>query len=240
MDAKRLWTIGAVLAMVVVVAAGWFLGIQPQLTEASTASQNLATAQTQNAAAANSLAKLKADHEGIAELKKSVESLRQSVPSSAQLSAFVTELDLLGGEHQVEVKSISVSDAKPYTPPAPVAVAPAPGTPAAPTASPSPSPSSAPVASAPMAPTAPAVVTNPRITAANFVAIPVALKVSGTYSKVLDFVKGLQAGERLFLVTTFATTELKDPTSAASQVSASVGGLVYVLLDNGANTTGAK
>ena len=240
MDAKRLWTIGAVLAMVLVVVLGWFLGIQPQLAEANSASQNLATAQTQNAAGANSLVKLKADYEGIAELKKSVESLRQSVPSSAQLSAFVTELDLLGGEHQVEVKSISVSDAKPYTPPAPVAVAPAPGTPAAPTASPSPSPSSAPVASAPMAPTAPAVVTNPRITAANFVAIPVALKVSGTYSKVLDFVKGLQAGERLFLVTTFATTELKDPTSAASQVSASVGGLVYVLLDNGANTTGAK
>ena len=240
MDAKRLWTIGAVLAMVVVVVAGWFLGIQPQLAEANTASQNLATARAQNVAGANSLAKLKADHEGIAELKKSVDSLRQSVPSSAQLSAFVTELDLLGGEHQVQVKSISVSDAKPYTPPAPVAVAPAAGTAAAPAASPSPSPSSAPVASAPVAPMAPAVVTNPKITAANFVAIPVALQVTGSYSKVLDFVKGLQVGERLFLVTTFATTESKEPTSATSQVSASIGGLVYVLLDNGANTTGAK
>jgi len=240
MDVKRLWTIGAVLAMVVVVVAGWFLGIQPQLAEANTASENLANAQTQNAAGANSLAKLKADYEGIAELKKSVDSLRQSVPSSAQLSAFVTELDLLGGQHQVQVKSISVADAKPYTPPVPVVVAPAAGTPAAPAASPSPSPSGAPVASAPVAPMAPAVVTNPKITAANFVAIPVTLQVIGSYSKVLDFVKGLQAGERLFLVTNFATTESKDSTSATGQVNASVGGLVYVLLDSGANTTKAN
>ena len=240
MDVKRLWTIGAVLAMVVVVVAGWFLGIQPQLAEANTASQNLANAQTQNATSANSLAKLKADYEGIAGLKKSVDSLRQSVPSSAQLSAFVTELDLLGGEHQVQVKSISVADAKPYTPPVPVAVAPAAGTPGAPAASPSPSPSGAPVASAPVAPMAPAVVTNPKITAANFVAIPVTLQVAGSYSKVLDFVKGLQAGERLFLVTTFSTTESKESTSATGQVNASVGGLVYVLLDSAANATKAN
>jgi Tfp pilus assembly protein PilO len=235
MDRNRLWTIGAALAMVVVLVMGWFLGIQPQLSSATTASDNLAATQTKNAASSASIAKLKSDFEGITKLTQDVAALRESVPSSAEISAFVTELDSLAIEHQVEVKSLTVSDATPYTPPVVVAATPAAGTSASPSPTPTPAPTSAPV-SAPAAPTAPVRVTNPKITAANFIAIPMQLKIAGPYSRVLDFVRGLQTGPRLFLVTTMSTAA-SDPKAASGPVDATVGGLVYVLLASGASGT---
>ena len=238
MDRNRLWTIGALLAMVAVVALGWFLGIQPQLASASTASQNLATTQTQNAASSASLAKLKSDFEGIANLKQNLAALRDSVPSSAQISALVTELDSLAGEHQVLVKSIGVSDAKAYTPPLVVAATPAAATSSNPSPTPTPALTGAPV-SAPATPTAPVLVTNPKITAANFIAIPVQLAITGPYSNVLDFVRGLQTGPRLFLVTALSTKSSTDKVAAGS-VDATVGGIVYVLLANGASEASTK
>jgi Tfp pilus assembly protein PilO len=237
MEKNRLWTIGAALAMVVVVVIGWFLGIQPQLASTAMAGDNLVTTQTQNAASAASIAKLKSDFDGIAKLKQDAAALRESVPSSAQISAFVTELDSLASENQVEVKSINVSDAKAYTHPVVAAVAPTAGTSPSPSPTPTPSPTTAPV-SAPAAPTAPVLVTNAKITAANFVAIPIQLSISGPYSRVLDFVRGLQTGPRLFLVTTLTTTSPKDKPDVGP-VDAEVGGLVYVLLASGA-TSGAS
>jgi Tfp pilus assembly protein PilO len=235
MDTNRLWTIGAGLAMVVVVVMGWFLGIQPQLSSATIASADLAATQTRNDASSASIAKLKADFEGITKLTRDAAALRESVPSSAQISAFVTELDSLAGEHQVEVNSITVSDAKAYTPPVVVAAAPAVGNSATSSPAATPAPTNVPV-SAPAAPTAPALVTNPKITAANFIAIPVQLSLKGPYLKVLEFVKGLQTGPRLFLVTTMSTKPPADKTAGGS-VDATVGGLVYVILANGASGT---
>lgn len=238
MDRNRLWTTGAVLAMVAVVAIGWFLGIQPQLASASTASQNLATTQAQNKASSTSLAKLKSDFAGIANLKQNLAALRDSVPSSAQISALVTEVDSLAGEHQVLVTSIGVSDAKAYTPPLVAPATPAAVTSSNPSPTPTPALTGAPV-NAPATPTAPTLVTNPKITAANFIAIPVQLAITGPYSNVLDFVRGLQTGPRLFLVTTLSTKSSTDKAAAAS-VDATVGGIVYVLLANGASEASTK
>ena len=212
--------------MVVVVVGGWFLGIQPQLSAANAASGSRASEAARNATSERLLVTLKKDFEGIGELKNSNATLRRSVPSSAQLSTFVTELDALSSQNAVSVTTIAVSDAKAYTPPVIVAAA---VTGAAPSPTPSPSASAAPVVAAPVAPQAPPLVTNPKITAANFIAIPIALKISGQYANVLNFVKGLQAGERLFLVTNLSTK-----TVVPSTVDADITGLIYVLLADGA------
>ncbi|MCU1585285.1 MAG: hypothetical protein JWM49_1841 [Microbacteriaceae bacterium] len=225
MDRNRLWTIGAVLVMVALVAGGWFLGIQPQVAAAAAADQGRATTNATNATAASLLASLKKDYSDLAPLKTRLATLEESVPSGNGMSSFVSEINSLAGAHGVTVNTITVADPTPYTPP----VAPAP-TPSA-SASPSPSPSPSATAAAPAAPTGPAAspqVTNPKITAANFIAIPVTLAISGTYSDVLDVVSGLQSGPRLFLVDALST----DTKSGA--VDATVGGLVYVLLAAGA------
>ncbi|MBC7762952.1 MAG: hypothetical protein H7201_14410 [Candidatus Saccharibacteria bacterium] len=230
MDRNRLWVVGTVAMMVVVVVGGWFLGIQPQLSAANAASESRTSEAVRNATSERLLVTLKRDFAGIGELKDSNATLRRSVPSSAQLSTFVTELDALAGQNGVAVTKITVSDAMAYTPPVIVAAA-VTGAAASPT--PSPSASAAPVVAAPVAPQAPPLVTDPKITAANFIAIPIALQITGPYTNVLNFVKGLQAGERLFLVTNLSTAPSTAKTAVASTVDAGVKGLIYVLIAGG-------
>ena len=229
MDRNRLWIIGTVATMIVVVVLGFFLGIQPQLSAANAASQSLTSVQEQNAASQNLLVSLKSDFEGIGKLTDKNVALRKSVPSSAQLSTFVTELDALSGENGVALTAITVSDAQAYTPP--IIAAPAPAV--TPSPAPSASASAAPVPVAPVAPAAPAVVTNPKITPVNFIAIPIDLKISGPFANVLDFVKGLQTGDRLFLVTDLSTAPSTEKGAQPSAVDARVKGLIYVLLAEG-------
>ena len=218
MDKNRLWVVGAVLIMVAVIGGGWMIGIQPQLSAVASANQNSANVRIQNAKNQILLTKLKKDYQGIDELKKQLDSLRIAVPADAEMSTFVTELNALAATHQVTVKSISVSDAKPYT----SAVTPSGGKPQA------------------------GATTNAKITAANFIIIPVQFAVTGTYAKVLDFVHDVQTGPRLFLVATLsstssansagvATTKKTSATTPAT-VDSTIGGFVYVLLKAGNST----
>ena len=215
MNKNKLWTIGAVIVMVAVIAGGWVIGIQPQLAAVASANQNRANVEVQNATNEALLARLKRDYEGIDGLKNQLGILRTAVPADAEMSTFVTELNGLANTHGITVKSITVTDAKPYTP----ATMPSNGTPQA------------------------GVTTNPKITSANFVVIPVQFSITGTYAKVLDFVHDVQTGPRLFLVSTLSSTGSTHSTGGAAAKTASatasgtvdstVGGFVYVLLDTG-------
>lgn len=214
MNKNKMWVMGAVLVIVLIIGGGWLVGIQPQMSAIADANQKRATVQLQNATTQALLVKLKKDYEGIDKLNQQLNLLRVAVPASAQISTFVTELNTLASSHQIIVKSISISDAKPY------------------------SPSVATTGSAQSTTT-----TNSRITSANFVLIPVQLSVSGPYAKVLDFVHQVQIGSRLFFVSMLSSTGSTDTkgtvnakrTTAATpeKVDATIGGLVYVLLNSG-------
>jgi Tfp pilus assembly protein PilO len=79
--------------------------------------------------------------------------------------------------------------------------------------------------------------TNPLITPDNFVAIEVSLSVSGDDANVMQFIDGVQTGERLFLVTSLKLDQDKpdaattSKTQAPATFKATISGLVYVLLD---------
>jgi Tfp pilus assembly protein PilO len=220
MDKNRLWVVGAVSLMVGVIAAGWLVGISPELAAVANANQDRANVVVQNGVNEALLAKLKRDYIGIDDLKKQMAVLQIAVPTSAQMSTFVKELNMLAATHQVLVKSISVSDAKPYTPAPPEAATPG-----------SPAPKAV-------------VMTNPKITAANFVVIPVQFSVTGVFAKVLDFVHDVQGGPRLFFAATLSSTSSAQSSSGVTSVKktiatgpatvdSTVGGFVYVLLDGG-------
>lgn len=203
----------------VVIIAGWLVGIAPQLADASSANANRANVLAQNVANEAILRKLKSDYVGIDVLRKELSVLKIAVPSSGEISTFVTELNTLANTHKVIVRSITVNDAKPYTPVAPAAVTPGSGTS---------------VASTP-------ITTNPRITSSNFIVIPVQFSVTGDYSRVLDFVHEVQVGPRLFLISNLSSMGATDAKAVTSRgqsgpnplqkVDATVGGYVYVLLD---------
>lgn len=213
MSKNRMWVIGAILAMVVTIAAGWFIGISPQLAAAASANSDRANVLAANARNEIILAKLKRDYQNIDALKNEVLTLQQSVPTSADISSFVTELNTLANARKVTVKSINVSDAKPYTP-ATQAV------------------SAKNSASAPQ--------TNPKITSNNFVTIPVQIGVSGDYGRVLDFVNDVQLGRRLFLVSALSSMGATNSkgvkgsptiTGGSQKVDSTITGFIYVLLN---------
>lgn len=203
----------AIFAILVLVGGGWFLGIAPQMSIATAANTARANVAGSNARNEILLVRLKNDFQNIDALKNRLFTLRQGVPDKADISSFVSELNTLASTRKVTLRSITVSDAKPYTPSTQTL-----GTGAAKTKSPQ---------------------VNPRITAANFIIIPVQLTVTGDYGRVLNFVNDVQMGQRLILVSSLTTTGATDSkgakgsprTSGGSQkVDSTIGGYIYVLL----------
>jgi Tfp pilus assembly protein PilO len=212
MNKNKLWITGAILTVLLVIGGGWVVGIQPQLSAIAQANQKRINVQNQNASNQILLTKLKRDYQGITAFKEQLSTLRAAVPAHAEISTFVTELNTLASSNQILMKSIAVSDAKPYVP---------------------------------ASGTGPVVTTgNPSITSANFILIPVQISVSGPYAKVLDFVHRVQTGSRLFFVSMLSSTGSTDAKGTANskrstattpeKVDATIGGLMYVLLDNSA------
>lgn len=228
MDKNRIWVIGSVVVMVAVLVMGVLLGIQPQLAAVATANDARVAVEASNTGQASVLAQLKTDFAGIDALKANLVPLTTSVPSGTKIPDFVSQLDALAGATSVTLAGMTVADAMPYAPPAALAAT---GTPdAAAGAS-----AGGPASTSPL--------TNAQITATTFASLAVTITITGSYAHALDFVSGLQSGQRLYLVTGLTTTALDAPapssgtvaavttkTVATGEVTATITGLVYVLI----------
>ena len=233
MDKNKLWVIGSVFVMVVVLILGVLLGIQPQLAAKATADQQRESVAAANASQATVLAQLEKEFEGLDDLKADLEPLRASVPTAAEMPAFVKALGILAEKSQVVLTGLTVADAVPYAPvEAVAAIEEESGATPAPTSSADASAED--VAPAPAAGVPP--VTSSQITAANFVSLTVTVAVKGSYGNALEFVNGLQTGERLVLVSGITTTAVTaaEGESSSGDVTALITGLVYVLLPDAA------
>lgn len=241
MTRNRLNMLLACLTMVVVAAAGFFLGVQPQLARASASDAERATVEATNATKTAELARLKATFDGADELRADHARLEASVPSTASMPSFYKQLDAAGTSASVEITSVTTGDAVAYAPATDGAAAAA-STEATAGATASPSPSATPSPSASAAtgeqgaavPGAPA--TDSRITTSNFSLVPVTVSVTGTFAQALDFATGIQSTERLYLVdsvtATSATSDSSgdgDAADAGSAMSWTFAGNVFVL-----------
>ncbi|WIB35892.1 hypothetical protein [Curtobacterium sp. MCJR17_043] len=117
MTRNRLNMVLAVLAMVVVAAAGFFLGVQPQLSRAATDGAQQATVEHENAVKSGELARLRQQAKTLPEMRTALAELQASVPSSDRMSAFYDEVDQAATTAGVTVSTITTSDATAYIPP---------------------------------------------------------------------------------------------------------------------------
>ncbi|WP_412169127.1 hypothetical protein ACLUS2_012150 [Curtobacterium flaccumfaciens pv. flaccumfaciens] len=230
MTRNRLNMLLAVVAMVVVALAGFFLGVQPHLAQAASDRTDQVSVDATNRTTAAELARLKDRAKSLPAMKAELAELTTSVPSSANMSSFYGAVDGVAARAGVKVSAITTSDAVAYT--APVAASTAAGTEdssasatdeATDEATPEPTAASTGAATVP--------VTDPAISAANFSAIPVSVSVDGSFDQALSFVGGMQDGARLFLVTTVSSSISQDSTdpAAAAATTWTFGGYVYVL-----------
>ncbi|UWD82447.1 hypothetical protein NY057_16820 [Curtobacterium flaccumfaciens] len=220
MTRNRLNMLLAVVAMVVVALAGFFLGVQPHLAQAASDRTDQVTVDATNRTTAAELARLKERAESLPKLKAELAALTASVPSSASMSSFYGAVDSVAAKAGVKVSAITTSDAVAYTAPAAATDAAAEATDGA---------TAEPTTGATDEATAP--LTDPAISAANFSAIPVSVSVDGSFDQALSFVGGLQDGARLYLVTTVSSSVSQDSTdpAAAAATTWTFGGYVYVL-----------
>ncbi|MDJ0347762.1 hypothetical protein [Cryobacterium sp. PH29-G1] len=232
MDRNKLWLIGSVLVTSVILVLGWVLGIQPQLDSMTAANASRTAVQATNAQHVALLAQLKHDFKNLDKLSATAETLGESVPTGSAMPALVDELDAHAEQAGLTLLGMTVTEARAYVPVVPVAAAPAAANDAA---------AAAPAADAGLAATgtvpadgvatgvttATATATATEITASNFAAFPLDVKVKGTYAQVLDFVARLQTGSRLFLVVGLDTLDVD---AEPGLVNATISGLVYSLV----------
>lgn len=228
MDKNRLWLIGSILVMALIVAGGWVVGVQPQLAAIADAETQKAAVDDTNARNAQVLAQLKKDSADLPTLKAKLAELAASVPDGSSIPPFTDQLNALYTSSNVICVDQAFADAVAYKPVTPVAP-PA----AAATSTSTPSPTPTPVATAAAAPTAspagvPPVV-NALITSQNFAAQPVTITVRGQYADILTFVNGLQTGPRLFLVTGLSTAPTTGTDAAPGRLDGKVVGYIYSL-----------
>lgn len=119
MDKTRLWSIGAVVVMVAIVALGWVAAIQPQLDAASAADAQTSKVEQTNTASSLVLAQLQKDYKNLPALKSKLAALQTSVPKEQSIPSFVDELSALASANGLTITNWTATDGQPYAPPSP-------------------------------------------------------------------------------------------------------------------------
>ena len=213
MNRDRIWGLIWIGAVAAVVVLGSLLGIAPKVAEAKAAVAELTIVQEQNAQHEAALVVLQEEYAQIASLKNDLVGLQRGIPLAADIPTFLAQLDSVAAENAVTLEQISVSDGAGYIP---VELPTTAGTDdaesageAAEDSSPAPGEASA------------------RLSTANYISVPITIEASGTGDTVLDFLSGLQYGQRIIAINTFA---LSSGTSTDT-VTVSISAEIYVLVD---------
>lgn len=240
MDKTRLWIIGSVLAMVVIAALGWVIGIQPQLDQSAAADTQTLQVDGTNTASQVVLNKLKKDSADLPELKSQLDALGTSIPSASQTPEFMNELTALAAANGLTITASQITDGAGFVPPvnpaapAPAATTSGSGSTATPTPSPTPTSAPTPTPAPTAVPGMPPAVSS-LVTKDDFTVIPVSVTVRGGYANIVAFVEAAQKGQRLFMVNGVDV----GPAANGPGFDGKVSGLIYVL-KTGTETAPAK
>ena len=223
MNRDRLWGLTWIAAVAAVTLLGTLLGIVPKVEEASAASRELTTVAAQNAEHELALEALKDEFAQIDALRNDLKELQVGIPLAADIPAFVAQLDAIADRYQVTLDQISISDGTGFLPIEPIAVA---AEDAAVTDTAATDTAATDTASTDTESTA-ALTMGPRLSPENYISVPISIEASGTSATVLDFLSGLQYGDRIIAISTFST----DSAEAADTATVSISAEIYVLVD---------
>jgi Tfp pilus assembly protein PilO len=215
MTRTKAWIAAIALMAVVIVLLGWFTGIEPKLAEARKADNERASVATINEAHETTVLALRKLDDRLPELEKELAALRVALPTDPAVSTLLGQLNELASESAVGIESITAGTPLELTPAAPMpGEVPAPAdAPADPPVADEPA-TDAPAAAAPVAPVR-----------TDIVSIPVTVIVSGETDALAAFLRSVQYGPRLFLVTDLVVD------IEGSGGKSTIDGLIYVQLD---------
>jgi Tfp pilus assembly protein PilO len=186
------WMAGTVVALLVIVAAGWFLAISPQKHKVSSLRAQSASQEQTNNGLHVKISELTAQMSAVPSEEAAVAAVTQKIPNDPDMPDYVRALTNIAAKTGVEL--VSIAPGGPTAVTVPAATVPA--------ATASPSASAAVVQAAPAAP------------AVNLQSISVALTVQGGYFQIEEFTKALQTLPRSTVLTAVAIApggQLKPP-----------------------------
>ncbi|MFD1714758.1 hypothetical protein ACFSBZ_09775 [Amnibacterium flavum] len=194
MNSTRLWMMGGALAIIGVLAGGWFLGVSPLISAAAASDMELSSVEQANASQQARIDTLAEASENLPELQKDLSALSAAIPQTSGLSDFVGELSNLADTTGVLVSSLTVNDALLLSDAAAqaAAAAPAPVETEAPAEGEAATDGAA-ATDAAEASTAPLPVT---VDVPGMIAIPVQLSASGSLDALQAFVAAMQDSSR--------------------------------------------
>lgn len=173
MTETRKWSAAAVVLIVAIVAAGWFLLVSPKRTAAADLQAKTVSQEGTNTSLEQKLQQLKAQQADLPQKRARLAAITTKIPSNPALPSLIRDLTAAGRKIGVSIDSMAPS--------APLAV-----TAAAPGA----------VAAAP-APAAAAAATDA------LYQVPLTMNVTGSYFELEQYVSKLEGLKRSFLVTGF-------------------------------------
>ena len=226
------WIGGTVVVAALVGAGTWFGAVSPTLSHAADLRAQTDQVNQSNTVLQTEVNKLAAEDKKLPQYKQQLAALRLQVPTTAQLSDYILQVEQIAAARTVVITSIAPSAAKSVTVTAG----------AAPVATPTPSATASSTAGATASSgTSSSTATTAAASAvpAGMAAIPVAMTVIGSYDNTLAFLNDLQtATPRLFLVSGFTGTSQKEAAASGGKPATHVGdqqlvisGDLYVLPD---------
>ncbi|WP_375389756.1 hypothetical protein [uncultured Amnibacterium sp.] len=226
MNPTRIWTVGAVVAVVAIFGAAAGLGIQPHLAAAAASDASDQAAAAQNLQTNTEIARLTRVAATQSTLETTRTDLDWAVPPSFRINSFSKMLRDAAAVNGVTITDFAPSSPTVYAPVAEAtAVAPA-ATGSSASASATPTPAATPAPAPTTDPKSPWFgVNDPAITAANFTVVPVTVTVEGPASGVVAFATDAQQQRRVFAVTT-VSTQLDKTTGVTTGV---IAGYIYTL-----------
>lgn len=106
MSILRLWVIGSAFVAVLIVALGWFLGISPRLTEASTAASEQRSVEQINSTYEATLAELRTLTDDLPTFRRELEAIRTAIPTDASVSTLLGQLTALADQSGVIITAV--------------------------------------------------------------------------------------------------------------------------------------
>lgn len=117
MNQSRLWTIGAVILIIGLLAGTWFLGVAPRLSDARDADVALTQAVTLNNVHRQTLVALQADHERLDEIIAELDEAHSVIPEGPEPPSLLKNIDDIALSNGVTVVNVSFQSPAPYIAP---------------------------------------------------------------------------------------------------------------------------
>jgi Tfp pilus assembly protein PilO len=116
MNGTRIWVVGGLVVILVILGLGVLVGVKPQLDAAAALEADRANVEVVNAQHDATLRSLKEQFVRVDEIRSEVAVLRDAVPAQADLDSFTGELAALQSQYGVVIGSYTPGDPAMFVP----------------------------------------------------------------------------------------------------------------------------